>query len=178
MKRFYAITLGLGLMALAGCATPPTLSELEVETIAVKLSGETQKGQYRLVKAEQLKAWMDANKPMLIVDTMPYADSYQKQHVPGAAQFELPIAELDKLDAATQTRLQNLLGPDRNRQLVFYCGYTKCGRSHNGAMWAVRLGYTNVYRFPGGVNAWIAAGYPVESAQPVASAKDTSCTAC
>jgi thiosulfate/3-mercaptopyruvate sulfurtransferase len=44
---------------------------------------------------------------------------------------------------------------------VFYCGFVKCTRSHNGAMWAVKLGYTNVYRCPGGIKAWDEAGYPV-----------------
>jgi rhodanese-related sulfurtransferase len=45
---------------------------------------------------------------------------------------------------------------------VFYCGFTKCTRSHNGAMWAVKLGYKNVYRYPGGIKAWMEAAYPVE----------------
>jgi rhodanese-related sulfurtransferase len=29
-------------------------------------------------------------------------------------------------------------------------------------MWAKRLGYTDVYRFPGGIYAWKGADYPVE----------------
>ena len=45
--------------------------------------------------------------------------------------------------------------------IVFYCGFTTCTRSHNGAMWAVKLGYKNVYRYPGGVKAWLQADYPV-----------------
>jgi len=28
-------------------------------------------------------------------------------------------------------------------------------------MWAVKLGYKNVYRCPGGIKAWDEAGYPV-----------------
>jgi len=54
-----------------------------------------------------------------------------------------------------------LLGDDKGRLLVFYCGFTKCGRSHNGAWWAKQLGYTNVYRYPGGIKAWGQADYPV-----------------
>ncbi len=48
---------------------------------------------------------------------------------------------------------------------MFYCGFAKCTRSHNGAMWAMKLGYQNVYRCPGGIKAWLEAGYPVEKAQ-------------
>jgi rhodanese-related sulfurtransferase len=57
------------------------------------------------------------------------------------------------LDAATKDKLEKLLGPDKDRKIVFYCGFTKCTRSHNGALWAVKLGYTNVCRHPGGIKA-------------------------
>lgn len=54
---------------------------------------------------------------------------------------------------------------DKDKVLVFYCGFTKCTRSHNGAMWAEKLGYKNVYRCPGGIKAWLEAGYPVKKVQ-------------
>jgi rhodanese-related sulfurtransferase len=92
---------------------------------------------------------------MLIVDTMPLEDSYKKQHIPGAAQMEFPIDEMKEMDASTRERFEKLLGPDRNRMIVFYCGFTKCTRSHNGAMWAAKLGYANVHRGPGGIKAWL-----------------------
>lgn len=57
-----------------------------------------------------------------------------------------------------------MLGPDKDRILVFYCGFTKCTRSHNGAMWAKKLGYQNAYRCPGGIKGWVEAGLPVEKA--------------
>jgi rhodanese-related sulfurtransferase len=56
-----------------------------------------------------------------------------------------------------------LLGEDLNRPIVFYCGFVKCTRSHNGAAWARKLGYTNVYRQPGGITSWIEAKYTVDS---------------
>ena len=62
----------------------------------------------------------------------------------------------------TQADFEALLGADKDRMLVFYCGFVKCTRSHNGAMWARKLGYTNVYRHPGGIKAWKEAGYPVD----------------
>jgi rhodanese-related sulfurtransferase len=56
-----------------------------------------------------------------------------------------------------------LLGADKDRLIVIYCGFVKCTRSHNGAMWAKRLGYKNVYRFPGGIYAWKGMDYSVGS---------------
>lgn len=139
--------------------------ELENEKLAVNFAKEVERGGYKFVSTEELKSWIDQKKDMLIVDTMPYEDSYKKQHVPGAVQFEFPIPEVTKLDEKTKAAYEKLLGPDKNRLIVIYCGFTKCTRSHNGAMWAVKLGYKNVYRYPGGIKAWMEADYPVEKAK-------------
>jgi rhodanese-related sulfurtransferase len=141
--------------------------EVEKETAGVKLVREVQRGDYDLVTAAELKTWMDSGKPLVIVDTMPYEASYKKQHVPGAVQFLFPIPDMDTWDSAeTDGRsaddYQALLGADKDKAIVVYCGFVKCTRSHNGAAWARRLGYRNVYRFPGGIYAWRGADYPVE----------------
>ncbi|MBI4768796.1 MAG: rhodanese-like domain-containing protein [Deltaproteobacteria bacterium] len=135
--------------------------ELETEKIAVNFAREVARGSYKFVSTEELKGWIDQKKDMIIVDTMPYEDSYKKQHVPGAVQIEFPIPEMTQLDEKKKADLEKLLGPNKDRLIVFYCGFTKCTRSHNGAMWAVRLGYRNVNRHPGGIKAWKEADYPV-----------------
>jgi len=139
--------------------------ELENEKLAVKFAKEVCKGGYKIVTTEELKGWIDAKEKMLIVDTMPLEDSYKKQHLPGAVQIEFPIDELPQLDDKTKADLEKLLGPDKNQRIVFYCGFTKCGRSNNGALWAAKLGYTDVYRYPGGIKAWMEADYPVEKSK-------------
>ena len=136
--------------------------ELETEKIAVTFAREVERGGYKILATEELKGWIDQKKAMLIVDTMPFEASYKKQHVPGAVQMEFPIPEMTQLDDKTKAALEKLLGPDKERLIVFYCGFTKCTRSHNGAMWAVRLGYKNIYRHPGGITAWDEADYPIE----------------
>lgn len=136
--------------------------ELEYEKIAVNLARETERGGYKLVTSEELKRWIDQKKNMIIVDTMPYKDSYVKQHIPGAVQFEFPIPEVTSLDDKRKKAYEELLGSDKNKPIVVYCGFVKCTRSHNGAMWAVKLGYKNVYRYPGGIKGWKEADYPVE----------------
>jgi thiosulfate/3-mercaptopyruvate sulfurtransferase len=140
--------------------------EFAWEKIAIGLQQQTATGGYKLVATDELKAWIDAKKDMLIVDTMPYEESYKKEHVPGARQFLFPIPDMKTWDAKetggkSEQEFIQLLGPDKNRLIVIYCGFVKCTRSHNGAVWAVRNGYTNVYRYPGGIFAWKGAKYPV-----------------
>jgi rhodanese-related sulfurtransferase len=143
--------------------------ELEKEAGAVKLVREVQRGGYEVVKTDELKSWIDEGKDMLIVDTMPYEASYKKEHVPGAKQFLFPIPEMNEWGGeevgGSQADFEKLLGPDKDRLIVIYCGFVKCTRSHNGAMWAVKLGYTNVYRHPGGIFAWKGADYATASVE-------------
>jgi len=161
------VVLGLSVSASA-FGTDKFKEEVTREQGAVKLAREVQQGGYGIVTTEELKGMIDAGKDMLIIDTMPYADSYKKNHIPGARQFLFPIPEMPEWDAtATDGKsiddFKVLLGPDRNRTIVIYCGFVKCTRSHNGAVWARKLGYTNVFRHPGGIFAWKGAGYPVDS---------------
>jgi rhodanese-related sulfurtransferase len=107
---------------------------------------------------------------MVIVDTMPLDASYKKQHVPGAVQFLFPIPDMEtwdvkETDGKSLDDYAALLGPDKDKTIVVYCGFVKCTRSHNGAAWARKLGYKNVYRYTGGIYAWRGAGYPIEKAE-------------
>jgi rhodanese-related sulfurtransferase len=135
------------------------------EIIAINFAREMMDGGYKAISAEDLKKWGDAKKDMLIVDTMPFDASYKKRHIPAAVQIEFPIPEMKEMNEAKKVEFVKLLGPDKDRALVFYCGFTECTRSHNAAMWALKLGYTNVSRFPGGIEGWSQAGYPVEAAK-------------
>lgn len=141
-------------------------SEVELEGKAIKLAKEVQRGDYKVISTQELS---DALKKgdLLVIDTMPYEASYKKNHIPEAEQFLFPIPDMVEWDTKetagkTQEDFEVLLGADKDRMLVFYCGFVKCTRSHNGAAWARKLGYTNVYRHPGGIKAWKEAGYPVD----------------
>jgi rhodanese-related sulfurtransferase len=170
----YWVTLAALLLAFASeaFAFGQNKFELEVETEkgAIKLAREVQRGGYDIISTEELKKMIDAGKDVLIVDTMPFEDSYKKEHVPGAKQFLFPIPDMEtwdtkETDGKSQEDYAALLGPDKDKTIVIYCGFVKCTRSHNGAVWARKLGHTKVLRYPGGIFAWKGAGYPVESAQ-------------
>ena len=163
------LVIGLGVPAVAFFDNKFE-KEMEKEAGAVKLVREVQRGGYDVVTTEELKKWIDSGKDMVIVDTMPYEDSYKKIHVPGAVQFLFPIPDMNQwdineTDGKSQDDFIKLLGSDKDKPIVVYCGFVKCTRSHNGAAWAVKLGYKNVYRYSGGIFAWKGAKYPVQKAE-------------
>ncbi len=169
--RIFMCTIVFGLIVI-GLTSPVSAKnkfekEVEKETGAVKLVQEVQRGGYNVVTTQELKKWIDDGKDMIVVDTMPFEASYKKAHIPGAKQFLFPIPEMEawdtkETDGKSKEDFQSILGQDKNKTIVIYCGFTKCTRSHNGAMWAKTLGYKNVYRHPGGIFAWKGAQYQTE----------------
>ncbi len=142
--------------------------ELIKETGAIKLLKEVQRGAYGIISTSELKGMIDTKKDIIIIDTMPYEASYKKAHIPGAAQFLFPIPEMNEWNEKETAEksiedFKKLLGDDKDKTIVVYCGFVKCTRSHNGAMWATKLGYKNVLRHSGGIFAWKGADYPVSS---------------
>lgn len=155
---FLAI-LALGLISPVYALKDKFEKEVDKEQEAVKLVREVQRGGYDVIKTDELKQMIDEGKEVLIIDTMPYEASYKKNHIPGAKQFLFPIPDMNTWDTKetggkTKEDYEALLGEDKNKAIVIYCGFVKCTRSHNGAVWAKKLGYKNVRRYPGGIFAW------------------------
>ncbi len=166
--RKYALfaCIVMGVVLLTGTGTVWAADkELDNEKIAVKFEREVERGGYKVITTQEFKVWLDQKKDMLIVDTMP-ADNFKKQHIPGAVNFEIQRhPELTQMSDKMRAEFERLLGPNKNRTIVFYCGFTDCERSHNAGMWAIKLGYKNANRQPGGITGWLEAGYPVEKSK-------------
>lgn len=171
LKMILIVVLVAGMVSPAGAFLGNKFEkEVEKETVAVKLFREVQRGGYDVVTTEELKKWIESGKDMLIVDTMPYEESYKKQHVPGALQFLFPIPDMKEwdtkeTDGKTLEDYKKMLGDIKEKPIVIYCGFVKCTRSHNGAAWAIKLGYKNVFRYPGGIFAWKGADFPIEKGE-------------
>lgn len=172
MKKFKHVIAIMTALVLASSingfafGTSKFKKEVEIETSGIKLTREVVKGGYDIMSTLELAELMKSGKDIVIVDTMPYEASYKKAHIPGAKQFLFPIPEMVEWDnAETSGKSKDdflaLLGSDKDKTVIFYCGFVKCTRSHNGALWAKKFGYKNVYRQPGGIFAWKGAGFDV-----------------
>lgn len=164
-KLIFAVLLSFCTASAAhALGTDKFKDEVIKETEAVKLVRDVEKGGYQVITTEELQAVLKSGEKVVLIDTMPFEDSYKKAHIPTAKQFLFPIPDMNawdvkETDGKTQEDYAALLGPDKNVKVVVYCGFVKCTRSHNGALWARKLGYSNVYRHPGGIFAWRGAGY-------------------
>ena len=164
----FAILAAAVVLAAAGAAQAGNslLPETATEAVALKLANEVQQGGYKLISVADLKKAIDAREDLVLIDAHP-PEEFLLAYIGGAINFGFQSNRNGKWEedalGKTQEDYRKVLGPDLNKKIVFYCGFTKCGRSHNAAMWAKQLGYTNLYRAPGGISAWMDAGYPYKT---------------
>ncbi|HKN00254.1 MAG TPA: rhodanese-like domain-containing protein [Candidatus Binataceae bacterium] len=100
---------------------------------------------------------------LTIVDVLP-AESYAAAHIPGALSMPLELI-------ASRTR--ELL-PDRDAEIVVYCGNLTCDRSEHAQQQLHELGYTNVRDYRAGIADWVESGEPTESVPEAAPEPDPS----
>ena len=105
-----------------------------------------------LIGRDELKASIDAGT-VTVVDALG-GEYHAKQHLPGA----VPLVAAD-VDAQAPALL-----PDRGAAIVTYCSNPACPNSGQVADRLTALGYTNVRKYREGIEDWVAAGLPTESA--------------
>lgn len=105
-----------------------------------------------LITRDELKTAIDAGT-VTVIDALG-GEYHAKQHLPGALA-------LIRDDVDTQAPA---LLPDLNAAIVTYCSNPACPNSGQVADRLTALGYTNVRKYREGIQDWIEAGLPTESA--------------
>lgn len=91
--------------------------ENDVEKVTYNFMNETKSGKYKLVDTATLKNWVDKKDKMIVVDTMPAASSYNKQHVPGAINSVAPMHE-EEYTSAEKADLMKQVKPLLSKKTV------------------------------------------------------------
>jgi rhodanese-related sulfurtransferase len=110
-----------------------------------------------LISRDDLKAAIEAGD-VTVVDAL--GEQYwAQQHLPGAIYL---VA--DDVEAEAPRLL-----PDKAAAIVTYCSNPACPNSQAVASKLEQLGYTNVRKYREGIQDWVEAGLPIESATPAQS---------
>ena len=105
-----------------------------------------------LITRDELKAAIDEGT-VTVVDALG-GEHYAKRHLPGAVA--LVLADVDARAAAVL--------PDRAAPVVTYCSNPACPNSGQVADRLTVLGYADVRKYREGIEDWVAAGLPTETA--------------
>ena len=114
----------------------------------------------RIIRTSELKALMQRDIPArpVLVDVV---GSEGHDSIPGAVW--LPgVGRGSGFDDTVQERLggalEALTARSKARPVVFFCAGVDCWLSYNASLRAVALGYSAVYWYRGGIEAWLDAG--------------------
>lgn len=135
MKKRNVLALALALVMSVGMSSSVFAAtwsgnapkENDVEKVTYNFMNETKSGKYKLVDTKTLKNWVDKGDKMIIVDTMPAAASYNKQHVPGAINSVAPMTEKE-YTSAEKADLMKQVKPLLSKKTVKKTTWTKVSK--------------------------------------------------
>jgi membrane protein DedA with SNARE-associated domain/rhodanese-related sulfurtransferase len=103
------------------------------------------------ISADELHRLMDAGETPLIVDVRsPTARAIEPRHIPGA--LHLPLHGFE----------EHIKELPRDREIILYCSCPNEASAAQVAKLLINGGFVRVRPLLGGLEAWIAAGHPVE----------------
>ena len=110
---------------------------------------------FNTADVEKLVAQGPEKGKYLLFDSRPLI-RFQQGYIPTAVS--LPFPAFDKM-------AEKLLPKDKSTLVVFYCQGVTCNLSPGSASKAIKLGYTNVKVYKGGIPAWQEKNYGLLTAQ-------------
>lgn len=102
---------------------------------------------------EELKAMIDCGDDLLLVNVLD-PTAFAQAHIPGS--HNVPAT-----DKGFDERLR-ALGATEDSRIVLYCSNFECNASHAAGKRLEQAGFRNLYRYAGGIEDWMDAGFPVE----------------
>lgn len=118
-----------------------SVSTAKAFTVEAAKAGELSLQELKTLVSKKGATLLDANG----------TDMFKDGHIPGAVNFEAHKASLAKV-----------LPEDKKTLIVAYCGGPMCTAWEAAADEAIKLGYTNVKHFKGGIKGWKEAGGKTE----------------
>ncbi len=108
-------------------------------------------GEYPDISISELEKAIE-NKEVILLDVNGSA-TYANGHIPGAIDFR-----------ANKDNIATLLGDDKDKLVVAYCGGPSCSAYKAGASAAEAAGFKNIKHLSAGINGWLEAGKTTEKA--------------
>jgi PQQ-dependent catabolism-associated CXXCW motif protein len=115
----------------------------------------------RVIHTDELKALAGRQPEPVLVDVAAGEGHISLQGAVWLPNAGRGLHYLDPVQAQLGEQLAGLTGGNKSVPLVFFCVNSQCWLSYNASMRAAALGYTEVYWYRGGIEAWRAAGLPL-----------------
>jgi PQQ-dependent catabolism-associated CXXCW motif protein len=120
----------------------------------------------RTITTLTLQSMLNSSRPPLLIDVI---GGEQTVSLPNAVWLrDAGVGRNidDDVEAWFDYHLLHLTNNDKSHPLVIFCASRMCWLAHNATLRALDLGFTEVYWYRGGRDAWQAAGLPMAPVAP------------
>ena len=118
MKRIMHISFMFFLFM--SCVAQAQSESQNTSRVRGQIVNEAKKGGYQLITPEELKKeYIQDSAAFLLVDTR-QEWAYQMQHIKGASHIDFSPTWWNQYSPVTRSEMKKLLGPDKNKKIVFY----------------------------------------------------------
>lgn len=151
----------------AGPALDPQIAVFEMRDFGVPPTQQLRNGQFhaptptavpgaQTVTTEALVGAMQGGMQLVLIDVLggnySLPDSYMAPELASPGSFQ------DRTQQRAGQWLGQITGGNMTAPIVIYCSGPECWLSYNAVLRTVAAGYTNVYWYRGGLDAWQMAG--------------------
>jgi rhodanese-related sulfurtransferase len=151
MRRLLALSV-LSLLAACGNSGGETTTTASAESESTGAETASSENHFAQISVTDVASRLgNAEHPVAVFDAN-HRETFDQHHVPGATWVHYDSVTAETLPA------------DHATSLVFYCANEQCEASHVAANTAAELGFTDVSVMGAGIEGWVAAGQPVETA--------------
>ena len=118
MKRIMHISFMFFLFM--SCVAQAQSESQNTSRVRGQIVTEAKKGGYHLISPGELKnEYLKDSAAFLLVDTR-QEWAYQMQHIKGASHIDFSLTWWNQYSPVTRSEMKKLLGPDKNKKIVFY----------------------------------------------------------
>jgi PQQ-dependent catabolism-associated CXXCW motif protein len=155
----------------AGQQVAPQIFAFETRDFGIPPQSSLRAGQFhgatptaipggKLVSTQGLFDAINGQMQVVLIDVL--GASYGLPGAQVAPAMASPGSFQDRTQQQTAQWLAGITGNRTDTPIIVYCSDPQCWLSYNGALRAIAAGYTNVYWYRGGLQAWQMAGLPLK----------------
>jgi len=104
------------------------------------------------ITLEELRKLLQSDEDFMLVNPL-NRENFEEGYIPKS--INIPVHS-DEFKEKVKTIILT-----KNRKIIVYCRHSKCETTDEAYEKLTELGYSNVYKYKGGIKEWSESGYPL-----------------
>ena len=112
------------------------------------------KNKINTITLEELRKLLQSDEDFVLMNPL-NKENFEEGYIPKSIHISVHSKYFEE-------KVRNII-PNKNRKIIVYCKHAKCETSDKAYKKLLEMGYSNVYKYKGGLKEWKESGYPLVS---------------